>query len=276
MSNFTRQPEAVIAWHKDKLNEYALVIAAIREGDGDRRILTQVFVMQSTPMAAMCPQCEPFHLIRSAGVDPARYERLLQANIDEYLHHLRNQCRVLGVARTGFVANLMAASYRNALGNFRPDNDSAVSWLFNSQEYGEQALKTLCLARKMSVEQKLDAPAPGNPEMPVGFFRVITASGDAGLGYNDGPGSPWGYALNVGPTVMVANRRVSVPQQAGESLQDAIAKLPLVRLSFMRRGSTQVGGSTLVEQFAEWDGQTAYNGDHKDNLGNNLDGGLWN
>lgn len=275
MSNFTRQPEAVIAWHKDKRNEYAIVIAAIREGDGDRRILTQVFVMQNTPMATMCPQCDPYHLIRSTGVDPARHERLLQANIDEYLRHLRNQCRVLGVARTGFITNLTAASYRNALGNFRPDNDGAVSWLFNSQEYGEQALKTLCLARKMAVEQKLDAPTGDNIELPTGFFRVITADGTEGLGYNDGPGSPWGHALNVGSTVVVANRRVSVPRQEGESMQDAIAKLPVVRLSFIRRGSTQVGGSTFVEQFGEWDGQTSYNGDHKDNLGNNLDGGLW-
>jgi hypothetical protein len=73
-------------------------------------------------------------------------------------------------------------------------------------------------------------------ELPQGFFRVVTASGKEGLGYN-GAFLCW----DVGTTVVVGRERItlSVPRE----------ELPLVKLNFRKQqdGVVQVGSVGVID-----------------------------
>ncbi len=89
-------------------------------------------------------------------------------------------------------------------------------------------------------------------ELPLGFFRVETASGKKSLGYS----CPTLLSWDVGTTVVVGGNRITldVPQE----------QLPLVRLNFQSQaaGVQQVGGHSIIdtERLDGWDGEVAYEG----------------
>jgi len=89
-------------------------------------------------------------------------------------------------------------------------------------------------------------------ELPLGFFRVLTASGKESLGYRGATGF---LCWTVGETVVDGGSRVtlSVPREF----------LPLVRLSFRSQSADQeVGGVRIIDtdSLGGWNGEVAYDG----------------
>jgi hypothetical protein len=142
-------------------------------------------------------------------------------------------------------------------------------------------LKTIFgnLFKRMTGPEIIDLTIGEGRAYPEGFFRVQTASGEMSLGFNSGAPQNTHYIPARTPIQMGA-KLVRVPQGQNESLEDAIARLPLVRLRFRshRDGRMSVNGYELQDTDGlpgEWDGITKYDGDHKGGDDEKLDGGLW-
>lgn len=170
MSRFIVPTDAVIAYHIEPNHDWALMIIASRNG-ADRRITPMLVAMQHTMMAALCPS-SGCHILPCEHMSDAVRSNLLEAFVNQYIEQSYRDLHVCDVAQTGFINNIRALGFDEALKNFNPVYTRAFYWLYDSEIGGEAALKALRLARFLADKHGLSALTAAEQER-IGTTNVV-------------------------------------------------------------------------------------------------------